>query len=92
QRILSWYCQVDKFNFYLRDQTANGNDRSPEQERYEAAWQRATAMQNALVAQLRQNEHTVHTDGIIELNVPNLLRGQTALVDMATALPAAASS
>lgn len=33
-RVLSWYCQIDKFSFYLHEQPANGNGRSPEQERY----------------------------------------------------------
>lgn len=98
-RILSWYCRVDKFNFYLPERPAKRNGRSPKQERYETAWQRATAIQDELVALLRRNDHTVHTDGIIELNVSNtsansvqvLLRGQTALVDMTAALPATAN-
>ena len=92
RRILSWYYQVEKFSFYLHEQSANGhgpNGRSPEQEQYEAAWQQATTMQDELVALLRRDEHTVHTDGVIELSVPSLLRGTTALIDMPTATPTA---
>jgi len=89
RRILSWYCEVDKFSFYLSERPANGNGRSLEQERYEAAWQRATTMQEELVALLRRDEHTVYTDGVIELSVPSLLRGATALIDMPTATPTA---
>jgi len=46
-------------------------------------------MQDELVALLRRDEHTVHTDGVIELSVPSLLRGTTALIDMPTATPIA---
>ncbi|HFE67603.1 MAG TPA: hypothetical protein ENJ93_10105 [Chloroflexi bacterium] len=87
-RILSWYCEVDKFSLYLPERPANGNGRSPEQTRYEAAWQRATTMQEELVALLRRQEHTVHTDGVIELNLPRLLRGTTALVNIQAVTPA----
>lgn len=88
-KILSWYCQVDKFSFYLHERSANGNGRSPEKAQYETAWQRATTMQDELVALLRRDEYTVHTDGIIELNVPNLLCGTTNLIDMPTTMLAA---
>ncbi len=90
-RILSWYYEVDKFSLYLPKRPANGNGRSSEHDRYEAAWQRATTMQEELVALLLRQEHTVHTDGIIELSVPNLLHGQTALVNTAAALLTTAS-
>ncbi len=96
RRILSWYYQVDKFSFYLPEQPANGhgsNGRSSEQERYETAWQRTTSMQDELVALLRSDEYSVHTDGVIELSVPNastnsvpiLLRGTTSLIALPTA-------
>ncbi len=88
-RILSWYCQIDKFSLYLPERPANGNGRSPEQTRYEAAWQRATTMQDELVVLLRRDEHTIHTDGVIELSVPSLLRGTTVLIDMPTVTPTA---
>jgi hypothetical protein len=84
-KILSWYCPVDKFSFYLPERPANGSGRSPEQARYETAWQQATTMQDELVALLRRDEQSVCTDGVIELNVPNMLRGTTNLI----ALPAA---
>ena len=82
-RILSWYCLVDKFNFYLHERPANG--RSPEQEQHETAWQRAEMMQDELVTLLRGDEYTVYTDGIIELTVSNLLCGTTRLVALPTA-------
>ena len=88
RRILSWYCEVDKFSLYLPERPANGNGRSPEQARYEAAWQRATTMQEELTALLRRHEHTVHTDGVIALNLPRLLRGTTALINIQTVTPA----
>ena len=87
-RILSWYYEVDKFSLYLPERPANGNGRSPEHDRYEAAWQRATTMQEELVTLLRQQEHTVHTDGVIELNLPRLLRGTTDLVNIQAVTPA----
>ncbi len=97
-RILSWYCQIDKFSFYLHEQSANGNGRSPEQDQYQTAWQQATAMQDELVALLRRDEYTVHTDGVIELSVPGasttsvpvLLRGTTSLIALPTAYEKAA--
>jgi hypothetical protein len=82
RRILSWYYEVDKFSLYLPERPANGNGHSPERERYEAAWQRAITMQEELVTLLRQQEHTVHTDGVIELNLPRLLRGTMNLAEM----------
>ena len=81
-KILSWYCQVDKFSFYLHERSANGNGRSPEQEQHETAWQRAEMMQDELVTLLRGDEYTVYTDGVIELTLPRLLRGTTASVEM----------
>jgi hypothetical protein len=44
------------------------------------AWRRAPARQDELVALLRRDEYTVHTDGIIEMGVSNLLHGTTGLV------------
>ena len=83
-KILSWYCLVDKFSFYLHERPANGNGRSPEQAQYETAWQQATTMQDKLVALLCSDEYTVHTDGVIELNVSNLLCGTTNLIALPT--------
>ena len=88
-RILSWYYEVDKFSLYLPERPANGNGCSSEQARYEAAWQRATTMQEELVALLRQQEHTVHTDGVIALDMPRLLRGTTSLAAIPSMLTAA---
>ncbi|MCC6607947.1 MAG: hypothetical protein IT327_32375 [Anaerolineae bacterium] len=88
RRILSWYCPIDKFGFYAPEhpgqaQAANGQ-RSPEQKRYDAAWEQATRLQNSLVARLRQEEQTVTTDGVIELQVARYLPGTTRLVLLPT--------
>ena len=71
QQILSWHYQVDTFSFYMQGRAGNGhfpNGRSSEQERYETAWQQAEKMKDELVTLLRDDEYTVHTDGIITLN------------------------
>lgn len=84
QRILSWYHPIDKFGFYAPDKPS-GPERSPEQERYEAAWQTASQMQADLVQCLRQNEYTVTTDGLMELDVTNYLLGVTELIPLPAA-------
>ena len=81
QRILSWYHPIDKFGFYAHEDPS-GQARSPEQERYEAAWQTASQMQTDLVQCLRQNEYTVTTDGLMELDVTNFLLGVTELIPL----------
>lgn len=91
--ILSWYYQVDTFGFYMQGEAVNGrfaDGRSPEQERYETAWQQAEQMKDEIVGLLRDDEYTVYTDGIIALpaltraeNEPfSLLRGTTDLVTL----------
>lgn len=88
QRILSWHCPLDKFGFYApehpgQSHAANGQ-RSPEQKRYDAAWEEATRLQNSLVARLSQEEQIVTTDGVIELQVASYLPGTTRLVPLPT--------
>lgn len=89
-QVLSWYYRLDKFGFYEPERSASASqERSPEQIRYETAWQRATQMQSALVEQLRQKEYTVTTDGLLEMNVSNFLLGVTELIALPTILPGA---
>lgn len=78
-RILSWYGEIAKLGFYAHAQTGNG-DSSPEREQYQAAWQRAREQQAELVERLREEGYVVYTDGLIELEVPHLLRGVTGLI------------
>jgi len=75
--LLAWYCQLERFGFYV-PQMADG--RSPEQQRYEVAWEQAKAMQTALITLLQKQGHTVTAHGIIELPVQALVRGTTGLV------------
>jgi len=90
RQILSWHYQVDTFSFYMQGRAEGGhfpNGRSSEQERYETAWRQAEKMKDDLVTVLRDDEHTVHTDGIITLNDSKcdhfpLLRGITAIISM----------
>ena len=90
RQILSWHYQVDTFSFYMQGRAEGGhfpNGRSSEQERYETAWQQAESMKDELVTVLRDDEYTVHTDGIITLNASKseifpLLRGITTLVSL----------
>ena len=89
RRLLSWYCPIDKFGFYApehpgQSQAANGQ-RAPEQQRYDAAWEEATRLQESLVARLRQEEQTVTTDGVVALQVASFLPGTTRLVPLPTA-------
>ena len=58
---------------------------SPDKLRYNAAWERALALRDDLVACLRQQEHTVTTDGLVELNLANFLRGATDLLPLPAA-------
>lgn len=83
QRVLSWYHPIDKFGFYAPEKPS-GQERPPEQERYEAAWQMASQMQADLVQCLRQNEYIVTTDGLMELDVTNYLLGVTKLIPLTT--------
>jgi hypothetical protein len=76
-RILNWYCKIDAFRSFVPQSPAAD---SPDKLRYNAAWERALALRNDLVACLRQQEHMVTTDGLVELNVANYLRGTTNLV------------
>jgi hypothetical protein len=80
-RILSWYGQVEKVGFYTQGQPGNG-ETSPEQERYHAAWRLARELQAELATRLRQEEHTVYTDGLIELPITHFLRGHTRLITL----------
>ncbi|MEZ4641622.1 MAG: hypothetical protein R3E31_02595 [Chloroflexota bacterium] len=80
-RILSWYGEIAKLGFYAHTQAGNG-DSSPEKEAYQVAWQRARALQAELAARLRQQGYVVHTDGLLEMNVANWLRGSTDLVSL----------
>lgn len=75
-RILSWHYPVDEFSFY----TGTGNGSSPEQGRYERAWQRAEAIKDDLAEAI--TGVTVRTDGVIELLVSTLLPGTTNLVHL----------
>lgn len=84
QRVLSWYHPIDKFRFYAPEQPS-GQERSPEQERYEAAWHMARQLQSDLVQRLRQDEYTVTTDGLMELDVTNYLLGVTELIPLPAA-------
>lgn len=78
-RILSWYGETAKLGFYAHTQADHG-EASPEREQYQAAWQRARELQVELVGRLRKEGHVVYTDGLIELEVPHLLRGVTGLI------------
>jgi hypothetical protein len=75
-KILSWHYPVDEFSFY----TGAGNGRSPEQERYEQAWEQAETLKEALVVKI--TGLIVQTDGIIELPVRALISGTTTLVQL----------
>ena len=81
QRLLSWYHLIDKFGFYAAEKPS-GQERSPEQERYEVAWQTASQLQSDLVQRLRQDEYTITTDGLMELDVTNYLLGITKLIPL----------
>lgn len=75
-KILSWHYPVDEFSFY----TGAENGRSPEQERYNQAWEQAEALKEALVVKI--TGLIVQTDGIIELPVRTLIPGTTTLVQL----------
>jgi hypothetical protein len=77
--LLAWYCQLERFGFYV-PQIADS--RSPEQQRYEAAWEQAKAMQTALITLLQGPGRAVTPYGIIEMPVQSLVRGTTGLVAM----------
>ena len=79
RRILSWYGEIAKMGFYAHIQPPNGEP-SPEREQYQAAWQQARTLQAELVERLRQEGYVVYTDGLIDLEVPHLLRGVTGLI------------
>jgi hypothetical protein len=81
-RILSWYHEIDAFCSFLPEAPAAD---SPGKLRYNAAWERALVLRDRLVACLRQQEHTVTTDGLVELNIANFLRGATDLVPLPAA-------
>ena len=78
-RILSWYHEIDAFCSFLPEAPAAD---SPGKLRYNAAWERALALRDRLVACLRQREHTVTTDGVVELGVTNFMRGATQLIPL----------
>ena len=78
-KILSWHYPVDEFSFY----TGAGNGRSPEQERYNQAWQQAETLKEALVVKI--TGLIVQTDGIVELPVRALIPGTTNLVQLNSA-------
>jgi hypothetical protein len=78
-KILSWHYLVDEFSFYV----GHGNERSPEQERYNQAWQRAETLKEALVVKI--TGLIVQTDGIVELPVRALIPGITNLVQLNSA-------
>jgi len=75
-QIFAWHYPVDEFSFYA----GMGNGSSPEQGRYERAWQRAESIKEALVEAI--TGVTVRTDGVIELPVRTLLAGTTDLVPL----------
>lgn len=79
RRILCWYGEIAKLGFYAHTQPDNG-DASPEREQYQAAWRRARELQAGLAGRLRQEGRVVYTDGLIELELPHLLRGVTGLI------------
>jgi hypothetical protein len=81
-RILNWYCEMDAFRSFAPQAPAAD---SPDKLRYNAAWERALALRDDLVACLRQQEHTVTTDGLVELNLANFLRGATDLLPLPAA-------
>lgn len=78
-KILSWHYPVDEFSLY----TGAGNGRSPEQARYNQAWEQAEALKEALVVKI--TGLLVQTDGIIELPVRTLIPGTTTLVQLNSA-------
>jgi hypothetical protein len=78
-RILSWYHEIDAFCSFLPEAPAAD---SPGKRRYNAAWERALALRDRLVAYLRQQEHTVTTDGVVEPGVTNFMRGATQLISL----------
>jgi hypothetical protein len=82
-KILSWHYPVDEFSFY----TGTGNGRSPEQERYNQAWEQAETLKEALVVKI--SGLIVQTDGIVELPVRTLIPGTTNLVQLNPASGAA---
>jgi hypothetical protein len=86
-RILSWYHEIDAFYSFLPEAPAAD---SPGKLRYNAAWERALALRDRLVTCLRQREHTVTTDGVVELGVTNFMRGTTQLIPLDNEAPDAA--
>jgi hypothetical protein len=86
-RILSWYHEIDAFCSFLPEAPVAD---SPGKRRYNAAWERALALRDRLVACLRQLEHTVTTDGVVELGVTNFMRGATQLISLDDFAPDAA--
>lgn len=81
-QILAWHYPVDEFSFY----TGTGNDSSPEQGRYERAWQQAETLKDDLGAAITgvavYTGVAVRTDGVIELPVRTLLSGTTNLIPL----------
>jgi hypothetical protein len=86
-RILSWYHEIDAFHSFLPESPAAD---SPNKLRYNAAWERAQALRDNLVACLRQQEHTVTTDGMIASGLTNFMRGSTKLIPLDDLAPDAA--
>jgi len=78
-RILSWYGEITKLGFYAHRQPGNG-DSSSEQEQYQAGWQYARELQTELAARLAHQGYTVYIDGLIELDMPHFLHGETDLI------------
>lgn len=75
-QILSWHYPIDDFSFYA----GMGNGSSPEEGRYERAWQQAESLKDDLAAAI--TDVVVYTDGVIELPVRTLLSGTTDLVHL----------
>lgn len=75
--LLAWYCQLERLGFYVPPMA---EDRSPAQQRYEAAWEQARSMQATLHTLLQAQGHTVTAQGIIELSVQALVGGMTDLM------------
>ena len=80
--LLAWYCQLERLGFYVPQLP---EDCSPEQQRYEAAWEQARSMQATLITLLQAQGHTVTAQGVIELSVQALVRGMTDLVTVSGA-------
>ena len=75
-QILAWHYPIDDFSCYA----GMGNGSSPEEGRYERAWQQAETLKDDLAAAI--TDVVVYTDDVIELPVRTLLSGTTDLVHL----------